>query len=265
MPRTDVPPPGQGKRARRKAWRDNADQATTIYSLTAEETAGTAAEEGMSHELPFWDDALAPQLQPQSQQPQQHFTEEEAQELVEKAYQDGWQQGMEDGYKLGKDKGYKEYKVQIEAEEAEKAKYQARNNVTGYQDTVDTPGNVTSIYATPQMDSAAPEACTSTRMTHTTTTSPESITTSIKHSHSYSAATRSSVSSISPTHSLQNAQIIEITASAAHNSPTSSNTTQTPHLTTENPSNVISESYVAISTLKPPPTASKATWKKPAA
>ena len=140
MPRTDVPPPGQGKRARRKAWRDNADQATTIYSLTAEETAGTAAEEGMSHELPFWDDALAPQpqSQSQSQQPRQHFTEEEAQELVEKAYQDGWQQGMEDGYKLGKDKGYKEYKVQIEEEEAEKAKYQARNDVAGYQDTVDT-------------------------------------------------------------------------------------------------------------------------------
>jgi hypothetical protein len=44
---------------------------------------------------------------------------------------------------------------------------------------------------------------------------------------------------------LQNPQTVEITASAAYNTPTSSKTTQTSHLTTENPSNVISESYVA--------------------
>ena len=37
MPRTDVPPPGQGKRSKRKAWHDNADQSIAIYSLSAEE------------------------------------------------------------------------------------------------------------------------------------------------------------------------------------------------------------------------------------
>ena len=106
MPRKDVPLPGQGKRGRRKAWRDNADQAIAIYSLTAEEMPEIiATEEVMSQALPYWDDE-APQ--PQSQSPRQAYTEEEAQELVEKAYQDGWQQGMEEGYKLGKDKGYKE-------------------------------------------------------------------------------------------------------------------------------------------------------------
>jgi hypothetical protein len=39
---------------------------------------------------------------------------------------------MEEGYRLGKDKGYKEYKVQVEEEEAKKAKNQARKDITGY-------------------------------------------------------------------------------------------------------------------------------------
>ena len=110
MPRTDVPPPGQGKRSRRKAWRDNADQAIAIYGLTAEEapeTTATDETDTMSQALPYWDDV--PQLQPQPQSQSQTYTEEEAQELIEKAYHEGWQQGMEDGYKLGKDRGYKEY------------------------------------------------------------------------------------------------------------------------------------------------------------
>ena len=94
-----------------------------IYSLAVEETPeiiGTGDLEAMSQPLPYWDDA--PQPQSQSPQPQQYYTEEEAQELIEKAYQEGWQLGMEEGYKLGKDKGYKEYKVQIEEKEAEKTK-----------------------------------------------------------------------------------------------------------------------------------------------
>src|SRR5271168_1452822 len=79
MPRKDVPLPGQGKRGRRKAWRDNADQAIAIYSLTAEEMPEIiATEEVMSQALPYWDDK-APQ--PQSQSPRQAYTEEEAQEL----------------------------------------------------------------------------------------------------------------------------------------------------------------------------------------
>jgi flagellar biosynthesis/type III secretory pathway protein FliH len=128
MPRTDVPPPGQGKRSKRKAWRDNSDQAIAIYGLTAaEETLAT--EEEMSQVLPFWDDDVP---QPQSQSPQQTYTKEEAQELVEMAYQEGWQQGMEEGYKLGKDKGYKEYKEVQEEEEAKKA-------AATYKDNQDTP------------------------------------------------------------------------------------------------------------------------------
>ena len=106
----DVPPPGQGKRSQRKAWRDNSDQAIAIYSLAAEETTETTTTVDVTSEaLPFWDDA--PQQQPQTHlhsQPQhQIYTEEEAQELVEKAYHEGWQQGMEEGYRLWKDKGYK--------------------------------------------------------------------------------------------------------------------------------------------------------------
>ena len=76
MLRTDVPLPGQGKRGQRKAWRDNADQAIAIYSLTAEEMPETiATEEAMSQALPYWDDEV-PQLQ--SQSPQQTYTKEEA-------------------------------------------------------------------------------------------------------------------------------------------------------------------------------------------
>ena len=104
MPRKDIPPPGQGKRSQRKAWRDNADQAIAIYHLTAEKTPeATATEEleAMSQALPYWDDAPQPQLQSQSPKLQQKsYTEQEAQELVEKAYQEGWQQGIEEGYKL---------------------------------------------------------------------------------------------------------------------------------------------------------------------
>jgi hypothetical protein len=248
MPRTDVPAPGQGKRGRRKAWRDNADQTIAIYGLAVEETPetkGTEDLETLSQVFPYWDDDI-PQPQPQSQspQPQQHYTEEEAQELVEKAYQEGWQQGMEEGYRLGKDKGYKEYKVQVEEEEAKKAKNQARKDVAGYLDTLDTPGNVTSIDATPQMDSAAPEARTSTRTTHTTSTPPNSITTATKRSKSTTAASRSSTSSISLTYSSPKAQIVEITDSTVYNSPTSPNTTQTARLSTENISNDVSDSYV---------------------
>ena len=97
MPRTDVPPLGQGKRSKRKAWRDNTDQAIAIYGLTAAITPETTVVEdveAMSHMLPYWDDT--PQQQSQSQ-PQHHktYTEEEAQELVEKAYHKGWQQGIE--------------------------------------------------------------------------------------------------------------------------------------------------------------------------
>ena len=68
MPRTDVPPPGQGKRSQRKAWRDNADQTIAIYNITAEETPKSIATEdleAMSQALPYWDDAPQPQpIQP---------------------------------------------------------------------------------------------------------------------------------------------------------------------------------------------------------
>jgi hypothetical protein len=170
---------------------------------------------------------------------------------------------MEEGYRLGKDKGYKEYKVQVEEEEAEN---QARKDIAGYQNTLGTPGNVTSADVTSQTDSAAPEACASTKTsqtTHTTTTSSNSITTATKRSDSYSAASRNSKSSIPPFNSSSNAQIIEITDSPVNNSPTSSNTTKTAYLNTENPSNDISDSYVAYSTHKLPPAATKVNRKKP--
>ena len=195
----------------------------------------------MSQALPYWDDA--PQPQSQSPQPQQYYTEEEAQELVEKAYQEGWQLGMEEGYKLGKDKGYKEYKVQIEENEAKKTKNRVSKAIAGYQDARDTLGNITSVDVTPEMDSAAPEACKSIRTTHTTTTSPNSTTTTTKRSESSTVASRSPTSSIPPIYSSPTwkAKIIEIINSAAHNSHISSNSTKTPHLTAENPSDNISD------------------------
>jgi hypothetical protein len=120
MPRTDVPPPGQGKRSQRKAWREKADEAIAVYDLTADETPESlATEEATSQALPYWDDEVP---QPQSQQ--HTFTREEAQELIEMAYQEGWQQGMEDGYKLGKDKESKEYYKVVQGRDTE-AKRQA--------------------------------------------------------------------------------------------------------------------------------------------
>jgi len=142
MPRTDVPPPGQGKRSQRKAWREKADQAIALYSLSAEETPEIiATEEAMSQALPYWDDDI---LQPQPQSPKQWhpsrtYTEEEAQELIDMAYQEGWQQGLEEGYKLSKDKGYKEYKVQEKEEETKKAKNQADEATTSCQGICSTP------------------------------------------------------------------------------------------------------------------------------
>src|SRR5271168_1819975 len=103
MPRNDVPPPGHGKRSKRKAWRDNADQTIAIYGITTAETLETTPMEdmeAMSHVLPYWDDEVS---QPQSQSPQQTYTEEEVQELIERAYQKGWQEGMEEGCRLGRD------------------------------------------------------------------------------------------------------------------------------------------------------------------
>src|SRR5271168_1385497 len=155
MPRKDVPLPGQGKRGRRKAWRDNADQAIAIYSLTAEEMPEIiATEEVMSQALPYWDDE-APQ--PQSQSPRQASTEEEAQELVEKAYQDGWQQGMEEGSKLGKDKGYKEGSKEYKEVEPKKAKNKANELTTTPQDIQNSHSDVTRVNATPNTDPAAPK------------------------------------------------------------------------------------------------------------
>src|SRR5271168_4358081 len=103
MPRNDVPPPGHGKRSKRKAWRDNADQTIAIYGITTAETLETTPMEdmeAMSHVLPYWDDEVS---QPQSQSPQQTYTEEEVQELIERAYEKGWQEGMEEGCRLGRD------------------------------------------------------------------------------------------------------------------------------------------------------------------
>ena len=151
MPRMDVPPPGQGKRSQRKAWRDNANQAIAIYSLTAAETPEEKAIEedleAMSQALPYWDEEQQPHSQSQSHS--HSYTVEEAQELVERAYQEGWQQGLEEGYKLGKDKGYKEQKAQEleEEEEARKAKNEANVAVTTYQDTRNTPSIVTMVNA----------------------------------------------------------------------------------------------------------------------
>ena len=139
MPRTDVPPPGQGKRSKKRAWRENADQAIAIYGLTAEEAPEIEAIEdleAMSHALPYWDDM--PQVQSRSQ----IYSEEEVQEMVERAYREGWQEGVEEGYKLGKDKANKEYKDNKVLEEEEghrNAENQANKDTSTYKDTQYTP------------------------------------------------------------------------------------------------------------------------------
>jgi hypothetical protein len=239
MPRTDVPAPGQGKRGRRKAWRDNADQAIAIYGLTAEETPNTIAmEEEMSQAFPYWDDDIPqPQSQSQSQSPQQTYTKEEAQELVEMAYQEGWQQGMEEGYKLGKDKGYKEYKEVQEEEEAKKA-------AATYKDNRDTPCIATKANATTQTGPTAPKACGNAKTMHTTPSSSISSITATNDSHLLSAFSRDATSSISPTASMPISQIIEIIDSAAPSSPILSNNTQASHLDTRNLSNDVSDCYI---------------------
>ena len=213
MPRTDVPPPGQGKRSLRKAWRDNADQTIAIYGLTAEETKETEAIEDTelipwSHELPYWDDT--PQPQPQSRS--NTYTEEEVQEQVERAYQEGWQQGMEDGYKLGRDKGNKEYKVQQEQgeEEVKRAKKRANEGITVLWDTQSTANIISRITTTTQTDPAAPKARTSTNSTHDASSSSLSVSTATNDSQLLPAVHRDPTSSISPTASSPSTKVIEI-------------------------------------------------------
>jgi hypothetical protein len=214
MPRTDVPPPGQGKRSQRKAWRDKADQNIAIYSLTAAESSETTPiedVEAMSHALPHWDDA--PQLHSRSQSPepqQQTYTKEEAQELVEKAYQEGWQEGMEEGYKLGRDKGYKEHKVQEEEEEAKKSKNRANKAIIIPQDTQNTHSNVTRVNATPETDPTTLKGCASINTTHITQIPPISVTSASNDSKPLSAISSNPTSSISPTASVSSTQIVEI-------------------------------------------------------
>jgi hypothetical protein len=213
MPKTDVPPPGQGKRSQRKAWHDKADQTIAIYGLTAAEAPEPTAIEDlevMSHMLPYWDDALQPQ--PQSQSRSNIYTEEEVQEQVERAYQEGWQQGMEDGYKLGRDKGYKEYMVQQvqEEEEAKKAKKQANEGTTVCWDTQSTTNIISRVNASTQTVPAAPKACTSAKSTHNTSSSSISVNTSNWHPKSLLATSRDATSSISLTASPPKPQIIEI-------------------------------------------------------
>ena len=143
----------------------------------------------MSQVLPYWDNTSQLQLPPHLH----IYTEEEAQELVEKTYQEGWQQEMEEGYKLGKDKGYKEYKeykVQEEEEETKKAGNQENEATDAHQDTRNTPRIILRVNATTQTESAAPKACTSAKMTHTTTTPPNSIRMSTKHLESLTAVPR---------------------------------------------------------------------------
>ena len=213
MPRTDVPALGQGKRSKKKAWRDNADQSIAIYNLAAAETPESSAiedSEATSQALPYWDDDVP---QPQSHSTQQTYTIEEAQDLVEMAFQEGWQQGMEEGYKLGKDKGYKEYKehkVQEEEGRPRKAKKQANEATDAYQDTLNTPSIVTRVNATTQMDPAAPKACASAKTTHTTQISTISVNTTSNDSQPLSGVSRNPTSSISTISSPKSAQIFEI-------------------------------------------------------
>jgi len=247
MPRKDVPLPGQGKRGRRKAWRDNADQAIAIYSLTAEEMPEIiATEEVMSQALPYWDDE-APQ--PQSQSPRQAYTEEEAQELVEKAYQDGWQQGMEEGYKLGKDKGYKECSKEYKEEEAKKSKNEEYELTTTPQDTQNTPSIIPRVDATPETDSTTLKACASSNTTHITQIPPIFVATTPNNPQPFTGVRRTSrdiTSSIAPTTSSPNGQIVEIAHIATYNTTISSNNTQDAYFTTRNTSNAISDPYVVL-------------------
>src|ERR1700678_3132582 len=237
MLRKDVPPPGQGKRSKRKAWRDNADQTIAIYSLaTAETLEATPLEdmEAMSHILPYWDDKV---LQPQSQSPRHTYTEEEAQELVEKAYQDGWQQGMEEGYKLGKDKGYKECSKEYKEEEAKKSKNEEYELTTTPQDTQNTPSIIPRVDATPETDSTTLKACASSNTTHITQIPPIFVATTPNNPQPFTGVRRTSrdiTSSIAPTTSSPNGQIVEIAHIATYNTTISSNNTQDAYFTTRN-------------------------------
>ena len=209
MPRTDVPPTGQGKRSKKRAWRENADQAIAIYSLTAEEAPEIETIkdlEAMSHALPYWDDAQQAQMHSHT------YSEEEVQEMVDKAYQEGWQEGIEEGYKLGKDKGYKEYKAYQEnkEEQAKDSRYKANEGTTTLQDTWSTSRIITRVNATTQTDHAAPKACASVSTTHNSITPQNSGTTATADSQPLTAASRDPTSSISLTASTPSAQIVEI-------------------------------------------------------
>ena len=247
MPRTDVPAPGQGKRSRRKAWRDNlnADQSIAIYGLAAAETPETIPVEDLeaaSQALPYWDDAPQPHSHSHSPGSQQHvYTEEEIQELVEKAYHEGWQLGVEEGYKLGKDKRYKEYKVKEEEKEIKKTKNEA---TTACQDISCTPAsskmNASTTSGSPILEiaeideQAVPGGTTHSEFATTATTSTEPL----------SAASRSSTLSISTISSSPSTQNIEIEHSAAYNTPTPPNNMQDAYFDTENPRNSVSVPYV---------------------
>jgi hypothetical protein len=224
------------------------DQAIAIYSLTVEETPETiTTEEAMSQVLPYWDDDVPqpqPQSQSQSQSSQQTYTTEEAQELVEKAFQEGWQQGMEEGYKLGKDKGYKEYKIVQEEEEAKKTKKRANEATTTAQDVCSTP---TSLETSPSTNFGNPTveiAKVEQQAVPGGTECSLSLSTANSDLKLLLAVPRSPTSSTTPTFSSPNVQIAEIAHTATYNSSTSSNSTQTAHLNTENPSNDVSNSYV---------------------
>ena len=252
MPRTDVPPPGQGKRSQRKAWRDKADQDIAIYSLAVEETPEIKATEdtdALSHALPYWDDAPYPQLQSHSL----IYTEDEVQELIDQAYQEGWQQGVEEGFKLRKDKGvgYKEHKESSKAQEEEERPRKAKKQANEAPDTSqDTRSTSTSMKTTPsidfnthtveiaEIDGQAVPGGTKCLIAGTTATDD---------AKTLAAVYTNPTASISTTHSSPNSQIIEIAQLATYNTSTSSKTAQTTYLHAGNTTSDVYDSYVVIS------------------
>ena len=104
-----MPGPGQGKRAHKKKWRDNARNAATtctITTTTASTTTDTAAATAIdANDTTRVDTATAASSDDATLQPPPFtYTHEEVQALLDEAQLKGMEEGVEKGLKMGKEK-----------------------------------------------------------------------------------------------------------------------------------------------------------------
>jgi hypothetical protein len=105
-----MPGPGQGKRAHKKKWRDNARNAattcattTTTVPTTTDTAAATAID---ANDATCIDTATAASSNDATLQPQQFtYTHEEVRVLLQEARSDGWEEGRMIGYEDGLEDG----------------------------------------------------------------------------------------------------------------------------------------------------------------